>query len=167
MDIVSHGLWGSIAFGRKNKKSFWLSFFWGIAPDLFSFGIFFIFLLLGPNRGMILRQAPPPPNTIPEFVYSMYNITHSLVVFAIVFIVCWILFKRPIVELLAWLLHILLDIPTHSHEFFSTPALWPISDVTFNGIPWSHPGIYIPNVILLLILYVWFFIIRTRKKPFQ
>ena len=27
MDIVSHGLWGGIAFGRKDKKSFW-SFHW-------------------------------------------------------------------------------------------------------------------------------------------
>ena len=39
MDIVSHGLWGAIAFGRKSRSSFWLAFLIGLAPDLFSFGI--------------------------------------------------------------------------------------------------------------------------------
>lgn len=33
MDIVSHGLWGAIAFGRRTRSSFWLSFVFGIAPD--------------------------------------------------------------------------------------------------------------------------------------
>ena len=32
MDIVSHGLWGALAFGRKNRRSFWLAFGIGLAP---------------------------------------------------------------------------------------------------------------------------------------
>ena len=39
MDILSHGLWGAIAFGRRNRPSFWLAFVIGLAPDLLSFGI--------------------------------------------------------------------------------------------------------------------------------
>jgi len=49
MDIISHGLRGGIAVGRKNKKQFWLSFAFGILPDFVSFGFPFavtIFLMI-------------------------------------------------------------------------------------------------------------------------
>jgi hypothetical protein len=41
VDILSHGLWGAIAFGRSNRPSFWLAFTIGLAPDLLSFGILY------------------------------------------------------------------------------------------------------------------------------
>ncbi len=47
MDVFSHGLWGGILFGRKNKRNFLLAFLIGIAPDVFSFGPFFLVSLLG------------------------------------------------------------------------------------------------------------------------
>ncbi|MFZ1626633.1 MAG: hypothetical protein WAT81_02400 [Candidatus Moraniibacteriota bacterium] len=46
MDIFSHGLYGGIAFGRRSRPRYWLAFFFGIAPDLFSFGLFFVLTLL-------------------------------------------------------------------------------------------------------------------------
>ena len=42
MDIISHGLWGAFAFGRRNRTSFSLAFAIGMAPDLFSFGILWV-----------------------------------------------------------------------------------------------------------------------------
>ncbi len=47
MDILSHGLWGAIAFGRKSRANFWLAFVIGLAPDLFSFGILGVAGMLG------------------------------------------------------------------------------------------------------------------------
>ena len=47
MDIISHGLWGSITFGRKNKKSFWTAFLFGLAPDFLAFAPLFILIFLG------------------------------------------------------------------------------------------------------------------------
>lgn len=159
MDILSHGLWGSLAFGQRTRKSFWLAFFFGIAPDLFSFGVFMVASFLG------LAAHPdwssgrhPDPSQIPVYVNSLYNFTHSLVVFAAVFGLVWFLRKKPLYELLAWGLHILVDIPTHVYVFFPTPFLWPLSDFRVSGIPWSHPIIFIPNVTLLIILYYWFFV---------
>jgi hypothetical protein len=48
-----------------------------------------------------------------RFVWTLYNARHSLLVFALVFGIAWLLAKRPILEMLAWSLHILIDIPTH------------------------------------------------------
>lgn len=47
MDIISHGLWGGIAFGRKNKKDFWQSFAFGVMPDLLAFGVLTVATTLG------------------------------------------------------------------------------------------------------------------------
>ncbi|MEK7531848.1 MAG: hypothetical protein AAB545_02915 [Patescibacteria group bacterium] len=163
MDILSHGLYGSIAFGRRNRKSFWLAFFFGIAPDLFSFGIFFAERILGFASGPDWKNGPPDPNTIPSYVDSLYNITHSLIIFAIVFGFVWLLRKKPLWEFLAWPLHILVDIPTHSSQFFPTPFLWPVSDFYIEGRSWGTPEIFIPNVIFLVAIYFWYFIIRKKR----
>lgn len=162
MDIISHGIWGSLGFGRRNRKSFWLAFFFGIAPDLFSFGIFTASTWVGLASGPDWSGGPPDPNLIPQYVHSLYDVTHSLVVFLVVFGIVWLLRGKPLYELAAWGLHILLDIPTHSSRFFPTPFLWPISDFHINGIPWSDPVIFIPNVILLFGLSLYLFLRRRH-----
>ena len=50
MDILSHGLWGAITFGRRSRPSFWLAFGLGLAPDLLSFGILYLAVALGWRR---------------------------------------------------------------------------------------------------------------------
>ncbi len=156
MDILSHGLWGGISFGRKSKKDFWLAFGMGIMPDLLSFGILTVATILGwsarPDWG-----GRPMNSDIPNYVHTLYDITHSLVVFLLVFLAIYLLRKKPFWPMMAWGLHILMDIPTHTTEFFATPFLWPLSSVRVNGISWGHPIIMIPDILLLLILYVWFF----------
>ena len=164
MDIISHGLWGAASFGRKNRKSFWLSFFFGMCPDLFSFGIYFIAVFLGLNPAPSFHMEPPQDSFIPSYVHTLYNISHSLITFTVLFFLLWLIFKRPIYEFLAWGLHILMDIPTHSYQFFPTPFLWPFSSVQVNGIPWSHAVIMIPNIILLVLLYSYFFAVRPHLR---
>lgn len=169
MDILSHGLWGSLVFGRNNRRDFWLAFFFGIAPDLLSFGIFTVLTWLGLAEHPEWGSGHPAPESIPAFVHIAYDWTHSLVIFALAFGLAWFLRKKPFYLMLPWGLHILMDIPTHSAQFFPTPFLWPLSDFTVDGLSWSDPRIFIPNISLLIILYFWFFLIRPRmrKKELQ
>ena len=162
MDTLSHGLWGSLAFGRKNKRSFWLAFFFGAAPDLFSFGPFFVSAFLGLVPRPQFSGAPPPESAIPGYVHFLYNPTHSLIIFAAAFLAVWLIRKKPLWEICAWGLHILYDIPLHTEHFFPTPFLWPAASYRFNGWSWGSPWIFFPNVALLIILYSWFFLIRKR-----
>lgn len=163
MDTLSHGLWGSGLFGSKNKKHFWYGFLFGVAPDILSFGIFTISSFLGLEEGPDWSAGPPAESMIPEYVHVLYDITHSFLIFALVFLLVWVIRKKPFIPLWGWGFHILLDIPTHSLAFFATPFLWPISDVRFDGIPWSHPLIFLPNVVLLVVLYVWLYIRKKRR----
>ncbi|HJT20663.1 MAG TPA: hypothetical protein VJ746_09345 [Nitrospira sp.] len=168
MDIVSHGLWGALAFGRKSRASFSLAFAIGLAPDLLSFGILWMRATLGLEDKPDFSHGTPPESSIPEYVHHMYDVTHSFVVFLLVFVLVWFLLKRPLWELAAWGLHILVDVPTHSHAFFPTPVLWPLLDWKFNGWQWDSPEILVPNFVLLLLLYVWYLLRAyrsTKRRP--
>jgi hypothetical protein len=158
MDIFSHGLYGGIAFGRKSKRDYVIAFLFGVAPDLLAFGAFFITSLF--SSGVVGR---PNLASIPSYVFSIYNFSHSLVVFALFFAIAWIAGKKDFAKLmLAWPLHILVDIPTHDTSFFPTPFLWPISHFSIDGTSWGQPLIFVPNVILLVCLYtIWY--VRRKK----
>ena len=162
MDFISHGLWGGIAFGRKNRRSFLWAFSFGIMPDVLSFGVFSFMRILGLASGPDWSKGVPDMSEIPKYVQDIYNITHSFFIFALVFVVFFLITKKIFWPMFAWLLHILVDIPTHSTRFFPTPFLWPFFNYKFNGVAWSHPYIFIPNVALLMILY--FIFLYPRRK---
>lgn len=163
MDILSHGLWGGVILGRKNRRDFCWAFGFGIAPDLFSFGIFTGLTILGLASSPDWSAGSPTDEMIPAFVHTLYGLTHSLIIFALVFGLVWLVRKNPFLPLLAWGFHIALDIPTHSMEFFPTPFLWPFfNNIRFNGIAWARPIIFIPDVILLVLVYSWFFVIKKK-----
>jgi len=167
MDVISHGLWGSLAFGRKSRQSFWLAFSFGVAPDVIAFGPLFVARIFGFDGGFNFESGPPPASQIPQYIYSLYSFTHSLIIFAMIFALVWLFMRRPVWELCAWGLHILVDILTHSYQFFPTPFLWPISNFKINSLNWSDPVIFIPDVALLIIAYSWLYIVRRkfRKQP--
>ncbi len=156
MDILSHGLWGAVAFGRRSRPSFWLAFVTGLAPDLLSFGILYFAVALGLAEKPDFSHGTPPESSIPRYVHQLYDITHSLVIFLVVFLLVWAVRKQPVWELGAWGLHVLVDVPTHSHSFFPTPVLWPLFTWKFDGWPWMNPAILIPNYVLLFLCYAWF-----------
>mgnify|MGYP003393056124 CR=1 FL=1 len=163
MDILSHGLYGGVAFGKKSKKDYLIAFLFGVGPDLFSFGLFFVLAILGFYESPFGKMEPPDPTLIPRYVHSLYDVTHSLVIYGIFFALLWFLGKKSFAKLtLGWPLHILVDIPTHSSAFFPTPFLWPVSRFYVDGIPWSNPYIFFPNAVVILVLYLyWYF----KKSP--
>jgi membrane-bound metal-dependent hydrolase YbcI (DUF457 family) len=165
MDILSHGLYGGIAVGRKSRRDYLIAFFFGIAPDLFSFGPYFLTRILG-FATWSAHMEPPSAAMIPSYVHALYNITHSFVVYAVFFFVLWWLGKRTLALLtLGWPLHILVDIPTHSEKFFPTPFLWPASHFHVDGVSWGQPMIFIPNVLLIISLYAyWYYTRRSGTK---
>lgn len=179
MDILAHGLWSSLVAKAANKAlrqaqrvKIRRAVFWGVFPDIFTFALPFIvvfwYLATGqmhwadfPKPDTAGAAAPAHPIKILGFTHNpLYEISHSIIVFLIVFAVFSLIYKRPLLELLAWLLHILIDIPTHSYQFYPTPAFWPLWDWKFNGIVWANPYFLLANYAALLIVYL---LIRKRK----
>ena len=168
MDTLSHGLYGGIAFGRRSTKDYLTAFLFGIGPDILSFGPFFLGAIFGLQDWPSHGAEPPDPQMIPGFVHALYNITHSLLIYAFFFVLIWWLAKRHFAQLtLGWPLHILVDIPTHSSVFFPTPFLWPISNFFVDGHPWASPEIFIPNIVILVGLYAFWYTQRKKTKQKQ
>jgi hypothetical protein len=178
MDIFSHTLWagaGAQAINLKKEKKLkvWLAMIWGIFPDLFAFSISFTYInwvrITGGTPPFVVRpgEVEPPGqnhNFLLNFTHRLYDMSHSLFIFFVVFAIVARIFKRPVWEMGGWLLHILTDIPSHSYAFFPTPFLWPFSDFKVNGIPWSTPIFFWTNWALILFSYCLLWLLRRAKK---
>ena len=166
MDVVAHGLWGVTLFYAQGRKKFLAAVLIGMAPDLLSFGVFFA----THPEWLTLRLAgrvsgPPPLTLLPPYVFYAYNLSHSLVVWAVSFFLLWALSKKPPWLLSAWLLHVLCDIPTHASSYFPTPFLWPFPTPYVNGIPWFTPWFMAVNYAALFAGYcVLFFYFRGKTR---
>jgi hypothetical protein len=147
MDIFAHFLWTFAIYWQHPKR--WLAGFIGMVPDLLAFGPVFIMNIFTGHRGV------PSLSSIPSYVYAMYNITHSLVTFTILALILWFAARKWFWLLGGWLLHIIIDVPTHTNAFFPTPFLWPISTLKFSGISWGTPWFMLANYSSLFVLYAW------------
>lgn len=182
MDVFAHGLWAGAAARVANKNPaiagkikkplrVWQTVFWGVFPDLFAFTLPIVWMLwniiFGKLRLSDLHRPeiaePAVRDTLPilQIASHLYNISHSLIVFALVFALIRFILRRPIWEMSGWFLHILIDIPTHSYRFYPTPFLWPISEWKFNGFSWGTPWFMILNYSAIILVY-WF--LKKKKN---
>ncbi len=187
MEIFSHAFWAGTAYkmGHKNKGSnsqkkanFFLFVFWSMFPDIISFGLIFLwFLILTfasgfdfsflPKYAHSIGASEPPGPFLPIFklTSTLYNASHSAVIFFIIFGLFFWLLKNPPWTLSGWLLHILIDIPTHSYKFYPTPALWPLSGWKFHdGVSWGTPWILILNYSAIILIYFFFWRRKNKKS---
>jgi len=176
MDVLSHGLWAAalakiINFKKEKPMKVWLTAFWGIFPDVLAFAPLFAWMgfqvIIGHFNSSDFtptEMEPTKADTLPIFqlTHLLYNLTHSLLAFAIIFITMFLIFRRARWSTLGWLFHIIIDIPSHSYKFFPTPFLWPFSDWKFNGIAWANPWFLLFNYLMLGI--IWLAIWRGWKK---
>lgn len=159
-----------------------LAAFWGFAPDLVAFTP--IFLLFGggilsghiePEQFMRPREAEntgADATGIFWVTHVIYSVTHSALVFAAVFFGVWAFRKfvlhrtaRTFVwEMTPWLLHVTMDLFTHSNQFYPTPILWPLSLWHVNGIPWSTPWLLGANYAALAL---GFYAMRRRRRQVE
>ncbi|MBZ4200934.1 MAG: hypothetical protein LAC66_03440 [Methylotenera sp.] len=154
MDTLSQALWGYGLFGHRMHAR--LALLFGALPDLCSFGAYLLVRLLDGS----FQPGPPPLISRPTWLFISYDIWHSFVVcLPIIALVAY--WRRDIAfTMLAWPFHIVLDFPFHSLSYIPTAIFWPISDFTIDGIPWSNPEVWLPNVAGLIVLLAY----RYRHK---
>ena len=72
----------------------------------------------------------------PHWMQQLHHIFHSLPVVLVVSVLARLVTGEWPRWAKAWALHILIDIPTHSRQHWAPKFLWPISDVTVDGVSW-------------------------------
>lgn len=181
MDTLAHALWTWLLYKLLAAKTATtingkLAIFWGVFPDLFAFTVQSVLLLGNLALGRInfedslyllthLKTSDSLEERLPVFRLTLllYAIGHSALVFFIIFTLTLIIFRRMQWELVAWLLHIGIDVITHSHKQFYAPAfLWPFSLWTLNGISWNTTWFFLGNYSAIVIAY---FLVRKFVHP--
>jgi hypothetical protein len=168
MDILSHAAWGYASLHDKQDVRRWGALA-GAGPDL----LWFVpsaaervvergwrAVTVGSDRAIWRADGPALPPDLVESYFRYYIHTHSLVLLALVVAVLLATRWRRY----AWLavpyaIHILMDIPTH--ERYQTRPLYPLSSWQFEGLTWTDPRVFWPNVIALALTYAW---ILARKR---
>ncbi len=145
MEIVAHGLWAAAAaITAKRSANIHVNVgwtvWWAAFPDVLAFGPpIAVGLWLRLSGGA--AAAAPDGHRLPHIHIGLplYPAGHSLIVFLLAFGLAAILTHRVWFAMLGWLMHILIDIPTHSLNYYATRFLWPVSNFRVDGIPWWTP----------------------------
>jgi len=168
MDIVAHAIWTAVAAKivkdktRKPLRVSWAAF-WGVFPDLFTFTIPAVIRIWWYATGTTHSLMPDPESAKRlQFAWQLYHCSHSLVVFGVVFGLVWVLRGRPVLEMLGWLLHIVIDIFTHQ-GMFAVHFLWPLSDYGYNGIRWEGRWFMVVNYGALCLALAWIWVRKKRR----
>ncbi|MFM9882584.1 MAG: hypothetical protein ACKVQT_06110 [Burkholderiales bacterium] len=175
MDILSHGLWalaGGEVLRRRGyltKKALGVTVLLAVLPDLIQL-IPVIAWCIWAKASMtsLVSYALAVPATEPRFpdsvmfyAYHLYFAMHSVIAVGLVTLVTLASNPRWVFPLLGWWLHIAIDVPTHSHEYYMTPFLYPLTNRGFDGVPWNTPWLLALDVCFLLIAGVW--VLRRRS----
>ncbi|MEI6423133.1 MAG: hypothetical protein WCP55_13005 [Lentisphaerota bacterium] len=176
MDTFAHGVAGALFFsrsgyagllmGEKNGASQASRFDWtlpyaalfGVLPDLMSFSYVVFKHVFNGGAGK------PPLESIPAWVYTAYNMTHSLIIVTALIILLFLVNRWLGISACPWLWHVICDIPTHSKAYFPTPFLYPLSDFTVDGVSFMRPSIFISYWSFLIVAGVLLVWLKQPKK---
>ena len=171
MDIVAHGLWaGAIggALGRKvrmTRATLWGMIGLGVAPDIVPMLPVIAYAFANPRSLQFVLAyvtatpglEPALPPWVSELTHHLHCTMHSVVVLCGLTLVLWFLKRRFPIVLLGWWSHLLIDIPTHSADYYAVPLFYPISERAFDGVAWHEPWLMAANYLALIVVYVWLY----------
>ena len=149
MDIFAHALWtaaAAVAVRPKLKQPIRVGWCvaWGVLPDLATFLIPAVVRIGRWLTGYSPTLLPDRASPRFDWVWPLYNATHSAVLFTLIFGAICLYLRRPPLEMLGWALHIVIDVFTH-RGWFAVKFLWPLSDYHINGLAWETPWFLAAN----------------------
>ena len=110
-----------------------------LAPDL-PFYLFYPAWVTGRDKlvdGLESNDWPEPP----RWMSMLHHVFHSIPAVTLGAIIVRLVAGRwPGKAYAAWLLHIAVDIPTHSRKQWGPKFLWPFSDFAVDGVSWVEVG---------------------------
>ena len=180
MDVISHWFWGVLA--TRKHVNWKIAGTMAVLPDLLAFLPSFMYsLAYGIDRPSV--DDTTVTSDFPAITWEVYQYTHSAVVVTCAVLMTWWFFSRfqfarlksnfaehhrskPLMMAfllwVPWYLNILLDIPSHTLQFFPTPIFYPISDFGVDGTRWSTPIVLFTNVGALVLL--WLYVLYRDHK---
>ena len=177
MDLLAHALWaGAAAKALDANVGVSRATFAGIvalavAPDVVPMLPVLAYAVERPEAvSFVVAYATAAPDSEPALppaiawaTHHLHCTMHSVVVLALVTSLAWAWRRRFPLVLAGWWLHVLLDVPTHSADFYPVPLLYPLSDRVFHGVAWHEPWLLAANYVALALAYAWLW--RRFRRP--
>lgn len=128
-------------------------------------------LWAGVGLTLIARRRPIDRRTaaatvgmamLPDVLHHLHCIMHSAIVAGAVTSSVWWRRRALWLPLLGWWSHIVIDVFTHSADFYAVPVLYPITERGFDGVAWNRPWFMALNYVALVAVGLWLY--RTRRS---
>lgn len=165
MDIVSHALIGKIiSIPQKSKRATFWTIFFSLLPDV-SLTPFYVFLGIINKRPFLIAynsdwQGARNLYPVLDFIQSM---GHSFLFALIIILPIIIIFKLPKIAFWAYIIHLLLDLPTHTEEWGVKP-FYPFNYTVYGFTDaWSWP-LYIMAISWIVLTAIIILVNRVYKK---
>lgn len=178
MDILAHALWagaGAELGGRRRplkRRAVALIVALAALPDTLHLLPIAGWWLFGDGTFAALRayaiavpgHEPPLPATVQLLSHHLHCIAHSAVVAALTTLLLWVALRSLWIPLLGWWSHIVIDVLTHSADYYPVPVLYPITDRGFDGLAWNTPWFMVANYAALGMVGLWLLRRRSIKR---
>ena len=177
MDIVAHALWAGTGMAAARRR-------WPVAtrvlvvtmtlaalPDLFHLFPIMGWSILGDGSMATLRawavavpgQEPWLPPMVLFLSHHLHCIAHSALVAGAVTWLMWVVIGSFWIPLVGWWSHIVIDVFTHSQDYYPSPVFYPITEQGFDGIAWNTPWFVVLNYTALGACALWLLLQRSRQ----
>ncbi len=177
VDIVAHTLWaaaGMAAWSRQRPIApATIAATIGLAalPDILQLVPIALWWIFGDGTWSVVQaygfalpgQEPALPPLVLLLSHHLHCVLHSLFAVAAVTLVLWLLRRALWIPLLGWWSHIVIDVFTHSADYYPAPVLYPITERGFDGIAWNTPWSLALNYAALGAVGIWFVLNRKRR----
>jgi hypothetical protein len=178
MDILSHTLWAGagVALARRRwavaPQTAALTMLLAALPDVFHLLPIIGWWLVGDGSFAIVRayaiavpgQEPWVPPLIALWSQHLHCVTHSALVAGVVTLSLWTIRQALWIPLLGWWSHIVIDVFTHSADYYPSPVLYPITQRGFDGLAWNTPWFLVLNYAALCVVGGWLWKARSHAR---
>ncbi len=178
MDIVAHGLWAGAAVvalaprRRPTRGVLGATVALGVLPDLVHMLPVVAWAIATRDASSAWQYAiatpghgPAMPDLVQLLAHHLHCLLHSAVVAALVTVVVAWRWQRFWWPLLGWWLHIVIDVFTHSADFYPSPVFYPLTYWGFDGVAWNQPVFQLANYLALAGACGWLWVSRSRADP--
>lgn len=176
MDIVAHALWTGAGLGFARRR---MAIPGAVAagtvvasvlPDVVHLFPLLAWWAIGSGSpGVILDYAIAAPQSEPLLppavsgaAHHLHCILHSAVIAGAVTVFARAIPRRLWPLLAGWWSHIVIDVFTHSAQFYPVPVLYPFTQAGFDGIAWNTPWFIAVNYAALAVTWACLYGSRAR-----
>jgi hypothetical protein len=177
MDILAHALWAGIglALARRHRPlttytaSATLAL--AVVPDLAQLLPLLGLAMADGDAHVLLAYTialpgaePALPAAVAWWSHHLHCALHSAVVAGLVTLALYAVTRSLWIPLLGWWSHIVIDVFTHSADFYPAPVLYPFTQQGFDGVAWNTPWMMAANYAAIVLGLALLVATRERQR---